>query len=97
MKTLGYLVRVPSGVPLFFQHDPKKDLPHSEVVELVAKLAPLPTCAQLEEFKTAMLETPCHWDFSLDIDLTGEYPQWRFKCKYAQSVWERWLEKKGLK
>lgn len=97
MKTLGYLVRVPSGVPLFFQHNPKKDLPHSEIAELVAKPAPLPTCAQLEEFKKQALEFPTHWDFSLGIDLTDEHPQWHFKSSYTQSVWEKWLEKKGLK
>ena len=93
MKTIGYLVRVPSGVPLFFRHDPKKDLPHSEVVELVAKPAPLPTCAQLNEFKECVERDP--WvvvDLRLIVDLTGEYPQWRFKGDHAQALWEKFIK-----
>lgn len=95
MKTFGYLVTA-DDVSLYFRNNPPS-LKGCEIVELVAKPAPLPTCAQLEEFKKQAMEIPTHWDFSLAVDLTGKYPQWYFRSSYTQEMWYIFLQKKGPK
>lgn len=82
----------PIGGGLFFRHDPGT-LSDCITVELVAKPAPLPTCAQLNEFKECVERDP--WvvvDLRLIVDLTGEYPQWRFKGDHAQALWEKFIK-----